>query len=89
MGALHRVLTLLLEERAPISNLTRILESLANNAATIKDVGELTERVRVDIGRTVCDQFRDEQLPKTGTGKIRKMLLKAPFWAGKEKRVQG
>ena len=34
-------------------------------------------------------QFRDEQLPKTGTGKIRKMLLKEPFWAGKEKRVQG
>jgi fatty-acyl-CoA synthase len=34
-------------------------------------------------------EFREDQLPKTGTGKIRKMLLKAPFWAGKEKRVQG
>ena len=34
-------------------------------------------------------EFRDEALPKTGTGKIRKMLLKEKFWAGKAKRVQG
>jgi fatty-acyl-CoA synthase len=34
-------------------------------------------------------EFRQEPLPKTGTGKIRKMLLKEPFWAGKTKRVQG
>jgi fatty-acyl-CoA synthase len=34
-------------------------------------------------------EIREEQLPKTGTGKIRKMVLKEPFWAGKEKRVQG
>lgn len=34
-------------------------------------------------------EFREEQLPKTGTGKIRKMVLKEHFWAGKEKRVQG
>ena len=29
------------------------------------------------------------ELPKTGTGKIRKMVLKEKFWEGKEKRVQG
>jgi fatty-acyl-CoA synthase len=34
-------------------------------------------------------EFSDEPLPKTGTGKIRKMILKEKFWAGKEKRVQG
>ncbi len=34
-------------------------------------------------------EFSDEQLPKTGTGKIRKMVIKEKFWAGKEKRVQG
>jgi fatty-acyl-CoA synthase len=34
-------------------------------------------------------EFCDEPLPKTGTGKIRKMILKEKFWAGKEKRVQG
>ncbi len=60
-GTLHRVLILLLEERLPISNLTRILESLANHAPTIKDVLDLTERVRMDIGRSICDRFRDDQ----------------------------
>jgi fatty-acyl-CoA synthase len=34
-------------------------------------------------------EFSEEQLPKTGTGKIRKLVLKDRFWAGKEKRVQG
>ena len=61
MGALHRVLSLLLEERVPISNLTRILESLANHAPVTKDPVELTERVRIDMGRAICDRFRDDQ----------------------------
>jgi acyl-CoA synthetase (AMP-forming)/AMP-acid ligase II len=30
-----------------------------------------------------------DPLPKTGTGKIRKLVLKEQFWVGKEKRVQG
>lgn len=34
-------------------------------------------------------EFSEEQLPKTGTGKIRKLILKERFWSGKEKRVQG
>jgi len=34
-------------------------------------------------------EFSEEQLPKTGTGKIRKLVLKERFWPGKEKRVQG
>jgi fatty-acyl-CoA synthase len=34
-------------------------------------------------------EFREEALPKTGTGKIRKMVLREPFWAGREKREQG
>ena len=34
-------------------------------------------------------EFSTEPLPKTGTGKIRKMVLREKFWAGKEKRVQG
>jgi len=34
-------------------------------------------------------EFTDEPLPKTGTGKIRKLILRERFWAGKEKRVQG
>src|SRR5580658_75378 len=31
-------------------------------------------------------EFRAESLPKTGTGKIRKMVLKEKFWSGKDKR---
>ena len=33
--------------------------------------------------------FSDEALPKTGTGKIRKLVLREQFWQGKTKRVQG
>jgi flagellar biosynthesis protein FlhA len=69
MGTLHRVLTLLLDERVPISNLPRILESLATHAPGTKDPGELAERVRVDIGRSVVDRFRDP------TGRIRAIVL--------------
>ncbi|MEZ5400318.1 MAG: long-chain-fatty-acid--CoA ligase [Bryobacteraceae bacterium] len=39
------------------------------------------------IPRTI--RFQSDTLPKTGTGKIRKMVLKEQFWAGKTKRVQG
>jgi fatty-acyl-CoA synthase len=34
-------------------------------------------------------RLQTDPLPKTGTGKIRKLILKEQFWAGKEKRVQG
>jgi flagellar biosynthesis protein FlhA len=60
MGAIHRVVTALLEERVPITNMTRILESLAGNAGAIKEPGELAERVRLDLGRAIVDRFRDE-----------------------------
>ena len=34
-------------------------------------------------------EFTSEPLPKTGTGKIRKLVLRERYWAGKAKRVQG
>lgn len=34
-------------------------------------------------------QFETEPLPKTGTGKIRKNVLRERFWVGKETRIQG
>jgi len=34
-------------------------------------------------------EFREEPLPKTGTGKILKRELREVFWQGKERRVQG
>ncbi len=69
MGALHRVLTNLLDERVPISNLPRILEALAAHAGAVKDPAELAERVRLDIGRAVVDRFRDPN------GRIRAIVL--------------
>jgi fatty-acyl-CoA synthase len=34
-------------------------------------------------------RFENEALPKTGTGKIRKNILREQFWQGKSERVQG
>ena len=34
-------------------------------------------------------EFREEPLPRTGTGKILKRELREGFWQGKERRVQG
>lgn len=34
-------------------------------------------------------EFIHEPLPKTGTGKVRKLLLRERFWSDKQKRVQG
>ena len=61
MGTVHRVLTLLLEERVPITNLTRILEGLAHNAQATKDPSELAERVRAYLARAICDPFIDPE----------------------------
>ncbi len=59
--------------------------------ATLDEAG-LREFLRERLGRFKLPriiEFRDEPLPKTGTGKIRKMILKEKFWSGKDKRVQG
>jgi acyl-CoA synthetase (AMP-forming)/AMP-acid ligase II len=53
---------------------------------------ELLQFLRARLGKFKLPkviQFSDEPLPKTGTGKIRKMVLREQFWQGKAKRVQG
>jgi fatty-acyl-CoA synthase len=53
---------------------------------------ELTEFLKVRLGKFKLPRiiaFSDEPLPKTGTGKIRKLVLREQFWEGKAKRVQG
>lgn len=69
MGALHQVLVQLVSERVSIADMATILESVVNHAALVKDPDELTTRVREDLGRTICDRFRDEQ------GKLRVLIL--------------
>jgi fatty-acyl-CoA synthase len=53
---------------------------------------ELIEFLTVRLGKFKLPRiiaFSDEPLPKTGTGKIRKLVLREQFWQGKTKRVQG
>lgn len=53
---------------------------------------ELLEFLRSRLGKFKLPKvitFSEEALPKTGTGKIRKLILREQFWEGKEKRVQG
>ncbi len=61
VGTIHRVLSILLEEQIPITNLTRILECLAHNAQTIKDPAELAERARAYLARSFCEPFIDAE----------------------------
>ncbi len=61
MGTVHRIMTLLLEEHVPITNLTRIFESLSANVSSTKDPNELVERIRLNLNRAICEQFTDEQ----------------------------
>ncbi len=69
MGALHQVLVQLISERVSIADLAAILESIVNHAGQVKDPEELIVRVREDLGRTICDRFRDE------SGKLRVLIL--------------
>ncbi|HTB20937.1 MAG TPA: long-chain-fatty-acid--CoA ligase [Bryobacteraceae bacterium] len=53
---------------------------------------ELIEFLKARLGKFKLPRiiaFSEEPLPKTGTGKIRKLVLREQFWQGKEKRVQG
>ena len=64
------LLVLLLEERVPITDLERILESAVTHAMRTKDAIELNELVRQDLGRSICDRFCDTQ------GQLRVLILK-------------
>ncbi len=57
MGVLHQVLVLLLQERVPITDLTRILETLLNHAPQVKDPVNLTEKVREALGARYVNVF--------------------------------
>ena len=68
-GVLHQLLVNLLQESVSIAALERIVESAIVHGTQIKNVVELTERVRQDIGPVIVDRFRDPN------GKIRVILL--------------
>ena len=58
MGSLHQVLVQLAEDRIPLSDIALILESIVNHAPNSKTSEDLTDCVRRDLGRLVCERFR-------------------------------
>lgn len=61
IGVLHQVLVQLAEDRIPLNDLALILESILNHSVGQSDINILTDNVRVDLGRLVCEQFRDDE----------------------------
>lgn len=57
LGIVHRVLQNLLKERVSIRNLQTILEILASFGTTSKDVGYLTEKVRLGLKRQISENL--------------------------------
>jgi flagellar biosynthesis protein FlhA len=68
-GVLHQVLIRLLRESISIAPLERIVESCVHHYGQAKDVAELTEQVRTDLGAIIVERFRDD------TGRVSVMLL--------------
>ncbi len=60
IGELQKVLQNLLKERVPIKDMVTIMESLADNSRTTKDIEVLTEYVRFALGRSICNPLIDE-----------------------------
>jgi flagellar biosynthesis protein FlhA len=60
MGELHQVLVMLLQERVPLTNLTRILEVIVQVAPHVKDPALIADRIREQLGRDILDRLRDE-----------------------------
>lgn len=60
MGDIHQVLALLLKEKVPLTNLTRILEAIAHCAGTAKSPVEIAENVREYLGRDIFARLRTE-----------------------------
>lgn len=61
LGEVQKVLQNLLKENVPITDLVTILETLADNALTIKDTEILTEHVRHALHRTIVKDYLDQQ----------------------------
>lgn len=60
IGELQKVLQNLLRERVPIKDMVTIMESLADNSRTTKDIEVLTEYVRFSLGRSICNTLVDD-----------------------------
>lgn len=57
MAVLHQVLQQLAEDAVPLSDLVLVLESVSNASVQHKTADELTNAVRADLGRLICERF--------------------------------
>lgn len=60
VGEIQKVLQNLLRERVSIRNMVTILETLASYSDYTKDIGLLTEYVRVALARQLCREYADK-----------------------------
>lgn len=58
MGTLHQVLVQLAGDRIPLSDMSLILESVVNHAHLAETPDALTDLVRADLARLVCEPHR-------------------------------
>ena len=59
VGEIQTVLRNLLRERLSIRDMVTVLETLANNAKTNKDLDFLTEQVRKALARSISNQYKE------------------------------
>ncbi|CAM3743913.1 flagellar biosynthesis protein FlhA [Parendozoicomonas haliclonae] len=60
-GEIQRVLQNLVREKVSIRHIDRIIETLADYGRTEKNADNLTEHVRRQLGRAICDKLLDDQ----------------------------
>jgi flagellar biosynthesis protein FlhA len=60
VGQLHQVLQGLLDEGVPISDMSTIVEALADGLRASGDLATAGEYVRAALARTICEQFRED-----------------------------
>jgi flagellar biosynthesis protein FlhA len=61
MAVLHQVIQQLAAEGVPLSDLTLILEAASNHGQQAKTADELTDRVREELGRLVCEKYKSPE----------------------------
>ncbi len=59
VGQVHQVLQTLLDEDVPITDMSSIVEALADGLRMTGDLDEAVECVRTALARTICEQYRD------------------------------
>ncbi len=61
MSVLHQVIQQLAAEGVPLSDLSLILESVVNHGPQSKTADELTDKVREELGRLICERFKSSE----------------------------